>query len=157
MGSEVLLPGTALGLLIKDVIAKELPFRFQARGFSMSPFIKDEDFITIFPCLDRSPRLGDVVACLQPESQRLIIHRIIGRKGRDCFTKGDSMDYPDGWISGDKILGRVGRVERNGKPVSLGMGPERVAVAILSRMSLLIRLSSLLWRISRRTARKQKV
>jgi len=151
-----LLSGTTLGLLIKDVIGKERPFRFQARGFSMSPFIKDEDLITIFPSSDRSPRLGDVVAYLQQESQKLIVHRIIGRKGKGCCTKGDSMDSPDGWIPRDKILGRVGRVERKGKLVSLGMGPERVAVAILSRISLLMRLSSLFWRISRRTARRQK-
>jgi len=155
-GAEVLLSGTALGLLIKDVIGKNRPFRFQARGFSMSPFIRDEDLITIFPCSDRSPRLGDVVAYLQPESQKLIVHRIIGRKEDGFCTKGDSMDSPDGWIPWDKILGRVGRVERKGKPISLGMGPERAAVAILSRKSLLTRLSSLLWRVSRRTARRQK-
>jgi len=156
VGAEVLLSGTALGLLIEEVIAKDCPFRFQARGFSMSPFIKDEDLITIFPCSDRSPRLGDVVAYIQPESRKLIVHRIIDRKKGDCCTKGDSMDSPDGWIPGDKIIGRVGRVERKGKPISLGLGPERVAVAILSRENLLMRLSSLLWRISRTTVRRQK-
>jgi len=157
MGSEVLLSGTALGFLMKDVIGKKRPFRFQARGFSMSPFIKDEDVITIFSCSHRSPRLGDVVVYLQPESRKLIVHRIINREKGDCCTKGDSMDSPDGWVPEDKIIGWVGRVERKGKPISLGMGPERIAVAILSRTSLLTRFSSIFWRILRGTGRRRKL
>jgi signal peptidase I len=141
---------------MKDVIGKERPFRFQARGFSMSPFIKDEDIITIFPYSDRSPRLGDVVACMQTESWKLIVHRIIDRQKGDCCTKGDSMDSPDGWIPEDRIIGRVGRVERKGKSISLGLGPERSAIAILSRGNYLTRLSSFLWRISRAPTRRQK-
>ena len=141
---------------MKDAMGKERPFRFQAKGFSMSPFIKDEDIITVFPYSDRRPRLGDVVACVPAESWKLIVHRIIDRKKGDCCTKGDSMDSPDCWIPEDRIIGRVGRVERKGKSVSLGLGPERVAVAILSRGKYLMRLSSFLWRISRTATRRRK-
>jgi len=99
----------------------------------MSPFIRDGDVVTVSPCPRDTMGLGDVVAFVQPCSGRLAVHRVVGR-GRDSWRiRGDNTPEADGWIGHDDILGRVTRVERAGKRVRLGLGPERVLIALFSR------------------------
>jgi len=123
----------------------------------MSPFIRDGDVITIAPVQPShgnlhvpagSPRLpgdertcgvGQVVAFVAPASQRLVVHRIVGRHESRFLIQGDSLRglVPD-MASRDDIIGRVVRIERGRKRVWLGLGPERYAIAILSRAGLLL-------------------
>jgi hypothetical protein len=109
----------------------------------MSPFIRDGDVITIAPVQpsDRvwAGSIGQVVAFISPVNQRLVVHRIIGRHESRFLIQGD---YLSGLVAdmvrpGD-ILGRVVRIERARKRVWLGLGPERYAIAILSRAGLLL-------------------
>jgi len=46
---ELQLSGPSLVELLRSVLDKGVPFRFQAKGFCMTPFIKDGDVITVFP------------------------------------------------------------------------------------------------------------
>jgi hypothetical protein len=63
-GSELSLSGPALVKLLRAVLDKGAPVRFSAKGFSMSPFIKNEDVVTLSPLQDASPSVGDVIAFL---------------------------------------------------------------------------------------------
>ena len=126
----------------------------------MSPFIRDGDVITVAPVLppDRNPRtpktssvppngepvvracgIGQVVAFVAPENQRLVVHRIIGRHESRFLIQGDNLSglVADA-VRPDDILGRVVRVERGRKRVWLGLGPERHVIAVLSRAGLLL-------------------
>lgn len=124
--------------LLQAVLSKGVPFRFRAKGCSMSPFIRDGDVITLAPINIRKPGLGDVVAFTRPETGNLVVHRIIALKGNAVQISGDSIpDKPDGIFPTNDLLGRVIRVERNHKRIWLGLGPERVLIAWLSRMHLL--------------------
>ena len=135
------LSGQALLELMKAVLARGRAFRFCARGWSMTPFIQDGDVITVSPLLSTLPRLGEVVAFVRPEDERLVVHRIIARRDAAVFIQGDNgPGLPDGFISRKALLGRITRIERRGRPVWLGLGPERVAIAWLSRLFLLIPL-----------------
>jgi ribosomal protein S18 acetylase RimI-like enzyme len=114
--------------------------RTTARGFSMQPFIRDKDVLTILPIKEREPSLGDVVAFTHPGSGKLTIHRIIGRKREGWLIKGDNCQEPDGIVANEKIIGRVCRIERNGKEKNLGIGRAGVLIAILNRGNALLRL-----------------
>ena len=127
------LSGSAFVELLKAVLDKGTPFRFRAEGFSMHPFIRNGDLVTLSPLFNTIPRLGDVVAFVLPGTDRLMIHRIIGAKGRFFLIKGDNLHGPDGLIPKTNILGRVTRVERNGKEIFFGIGPERILIALLTR------------------------
>jgi len=107
----------------------------------MSPFIKDGDWVTVAPKNGSSPRFGDVVAFFQSGTKKLSIHRVIGKKGTFRFIKGDNTSQLDGLIPEMNILGYVTKVEREGKRIHLGFGPERLFVALFSRGGI---LSSLL-------------
>jgi len=128
------LSGKALIELMQAVHAKGLPFRFSASGYSMAPFIRDGDVITVSPLGFCAPGLGDVVAFIHPETQLLCLHRVLSVNGKGFLIQGDNMpEKPDGMIPRDAIFGRVTRVERAGRRVRLGLGPERLLLAYLSR------------------------
>ena len=67
-GSDLPLSGRALVDLLSAVLNKGVPVRFQAKGFSMSPFIKNNDVVTISPWQGTRPGLGDIIAFVHPET-----------------------------------------------------------------------------------------
>jgi len=141
------LPGAELAELLRATLAKGLPVRFRAKGFSMSPFIKDGDLITLAPLTDRSPRLGDVIAFTQKGTGKLTVHRVVRIKGDTYLIKGDNTSGAEGLESKESILGLVKSLERNDMRVSLGFGPERFVIALLSRKELLPPLIHCVWRL----------
>jgi signal peptidase I len=148
-GSELSLSGPALVQLLRAVLGKGAPARFRAKGFSMSPFIKNEDVVTISPLQHKRPGLGDIIAFVHPETEGLCIHRIVRKKDGVYVTKGDNISEADESVPRDNILGFVTRVERDGKEVFLGLGPERFLIAFLGRRGLLLPLILPVWRLVR--------
>ena len=130
--------GAALAELLRDVLRKWMPFTFRAGGFSMSPFIKDGDDITLFPLNGISPGLGDVVAFIHKGNGMPFIHRVVGKKGNAYLLKGDNATETDGFIPESDILGCVRMVERKGLRVFFGLGPERFLIAYLNRRGILL-------------------
>jgi len=149
-GDELQLSGQALVELIRAVLDKGVAFRFWAKGFSMTPFIKDGDVITMSPLSDALPRLGDVVVFIHPEMERLVVHRMVGQNGNYFLVRGDNTSsVTNDLIPKENILGCTTRVEREGNEVFLGLGPERLLIALLTRTGLLSSLLPPLWRLVR--------
>lgn len=132
-GGSLSLPGPALVGLTREVLDRGLPFRFSAPGFSMSPFIRDGDVITLALYQAGSCRAGHVVAFVRPDTGCLVVHRVVAVSETGCRIRGDNSPEEDGEIPHSQILGRVTRVERAGNPVRFGFGPERVVIALFSR------------------------
>lgn len=152
-GGELSLSGPALTRLLRPVLDQGASFRFRARGFSMSPFVKNGDVLTVFPLSGR-PRLGDVVAFAHPGTGKLVIHRVVAKRDGIYLTRGDSAERDDGPIMEADILGYITKVERNGKEVSLGLGPERYLIAFLTRKRLLLTLLLPVLRLLRAVLRR---
>jgi len=75
-------------------------------------------------------------------------------KGRDAYiVKGENTLESDGLIKKENILGVVTKVERKGKKVFLGLGPERFLIALLTRKNLLLPVLLPVWRIFRPAVR----
>ncbi len=129
-----------LARLLEDTLARGAPLRFEAAGWSMTPFIRDGDAITISALGESAPRPGDVVAFALPGSRPLLVHRIVAEDSGGFLLRGDNSPSPDGMISLADIYGRVSVVERGGKRRRLGFGPERSLIAWLSRSGILYRL-----------------
>jgi len=131
--SEISFSSVSLIELIKSAFAKNSSFRFKVTGYSMSPFIKDSDIVTISPLPLSPAALGRVVAFIHPGNKKLIIHRIIGQNSGCFILKGDRIAEIDGLVPKENILGCVIRVERNNKDARLGIGVERRLIAFLSK------------------------
>jgi hypothetical protein len=114
----------------------------------MTPFIRDGDTLTIAPLENRRPRLGEVVAFSYPpeEGSKLVVHRVVGFRRGDFIVRGDGDGCVAEIVSSGNVLGRVVRVERDGRYVRLGLGPERRLIAWLSRSRVLWRFVWPVWR-----------
>jgi hypothetical protein len=151
--SSSLSPDHFLVELVKEVLGKGVECRLQVKGYSMSPFIKDSDVVTISPMSESSPGFGDVIAFIHPKTDKFIIHRVVGKIGDACLVKGENALEPDGLIERKHIIGIITRVERKGRRVFFGLGPERFLIALLTRTNLLLPVLRPLWRILRPIAR----
>jgi len=141
------LSGPALIELMTAVLEKGSSFRFLAKGFSMTPFIKDGDVVTISPFQSRKASMGEVVAFIKPQTQNLAVHRIIGKSKARFLLQGDNVPEADGLVPEEQLLGYVEKVERQGRSVNLGLGPERRLIAFLNRKGWLLHLRYVLWRL----------
>lgn len=130
---EILMSGESLMELAASVLDKNASFRVRAKGFSMSPVVKENDIIVISPLRGKKPGCGDVLAFSNSISRSLTVHRVIKKNdGFFCF-RGDNSIRPAEVVSEDRILGRLTRVERNGKKIRWGLGPERLVIGFLNR------------------------
>lgn len=127
--------GPGLRDLLQAVLARDMSLRFRARGFSMTPFIQDGDVITVAPFSGRKPSLGDVMAFIHPRANKLVVHRGLRQQGDAWQLCGDNVTVSDGLVPANNIIGRVNRIERNGKQLRLGIGPERIFIAFFKRQN----------------------
>jgi hypothetical protein len=139
--------------LVKDILGKGVECRLQVKGYSMSPFIKDSDVVTISPISDSLPGFGDVIAFIHPKTDKLIIHRVVWEIGDACIVKGENAAEPDGLIERKHMIGIITGVERKGRKVLFGLGPERFLIALLTRTNLLLPILRPVWRVFRPIAR----
>lgn len=149
-GSELPISNSALIEVIKGVMGKGASFRFKASGWSMSPFIRDGDILTLIP-VKSGPSIGDVVAFINPANGKLIVHRLIGKRNGLYTFKGDNLKEIDGTMPYESILGKVSGVERRNKKVHIGLGLERLIIAFMSRVNVLMSISHLVYVIYRST------
>lgn len=145
--SELALNQTAMAQLLKGFADQKSSLRFKAKGFSMFPFIRDGDLVTIGPNHNNSLSLGDVVAFVHPETKGLVVHRIVKRKGTAYHLKGDNSLDGDGLIDKNNLLGQVRRVERSGKRIRFGFGPEKICIALMTRSRLLLHFISFVMKV----------
>ena len=102
-GGELNLSNIGQLELLLAMVESGVALRTTARGFSMQPFIRDKDVLTISPIKDMQPSLGDVVAFTHPDTGRLAIHRIIGRTDDGWLIRGDNCPDPDGVVEPKKL------------------------------------------------------
>lgn len=117
--TEQRLESQAFGELVNGLLASGLGFRFQAKGRSMLPLIRDGEMLHVQRTNAAQLKVGDIV--LFRHDSKFTAHRII-RKWKDEFvTRGDAGLEADGAIQGEAIVGKVVAKEcvQSGRIVSL--------------------------------------
>ena len=132
-----MLSGSAISEIMSPVLKKGALFRFQAKGFSMSPFIRDRDIITVSNVGSRAIQIGAVAVVVNPVNNALIVHRIVKKAENTIMLKGDNCIDPDGMFSHSSIIGIVTKIERDKKKVKFGVGFGGTVIAFGSRTGLL--------------------
>ena len=131
-GEEFPLSNASFLALAGAVLGRGFSLRFQAKGFSMAPLIRDGDILTLAPKGGKPPRPGDIVAFVNPSDGKIAVHRIIAFRRGAATIKGDNVSLPDGTFPESSILGFVWRVERDGRIVRPGFGVAGRFIASLS-------------------------
>ena len=102
--------------VVRELLGKGLSVRFQARGASMSPAIRDREIVQVTPVIVSKLRKDDIVLAKSNYGFRL--HRIVlADHARDVYvTRGDCGQENDPALTGAQILGlaqakevRIGR------------------------------------------------
>ncbi len=121
------------------MLADGFDAELRVTGSSMSPLVRGGDLVTLSPPSRCPIRRGAVVAYLRG-SRSLAVHRVVAGAGEKLVTRGDAMTRPDDPVAAGEVLGVMTRHRRRGRRVRLGLGPERVLIAWLSRRGLLVPL-----------------
>lgn len=137
-----IIPNNQFSDLMVAIIKRGKTFRFKAFGWSMSPLIKDGDVITLISA--EIIHIGDILAFINPNGDKLMIHRVVARNGHEYLLKADNSSQPDGWVNINQIVGLVNKIERGGQRKNFGLGWEKWILAQLSRSNVL-RLSNWLF------------
>jgi len=119
------LSGEELGELAGQILQAGHSVRFQARGGSMHPFIRDGGIIEVAPMGGKAAKRGEVVL-VDDGKKRLFAHRVVKTGFHDgqpvYLIKGDTCPLPDGWFQEENILGHIVWVEH----ASQGINPASV-------------------------------
>ena len=138
MKNPILLSNSNLLKLSSDLLEMETSIRFQAKGFSMRPFIQDGDLITVSPLLNYSIKVGDVVL-YKTADDRAIVHRAIRKTRKDnrtiFFIKGDAAFGQPEKVNAARVLGRVTAIERNGRKRKLDTKLYRIICLFFAGLS----------------------
>lgn len=99
--------------LLTNLLKKTGQARLRVAGSSMVPTLRIGDTILIQASDQLLPDVGELVTFMQ--GNVLCTHRVAAVSGSKLVTRGDGNRYDDSPIEFDMCLGRVVRVERNGR------------------------------------------
>jgi len=100
------------------------PVRLLVISDSMTPSLRAGDWIEV----ETSPGIhlsrGDIVVRLEADPARQtgmdwMVHRLVGNSSLGWLTKGDNLRNFDAPIPGEAILGRVIRIDRQGRVIDI--------------------------------------
>lgn len=109
--------------LASDILGRGSYLQFRAYGNSMAPFIRNGDIVLVEPKKANELRIGDIVF-YRRTGGRHIAHRLIGKSRRGgslaLKTRGDNLRDLDASILPEQVLGRVIRIESQGRYLCIG-------------------------------------
>jgi uncharacterized repeat protein (TIGR01451 family) len=97
----------AFETLARELLSQGLSVRFEARGASMSPVIRDQEMVIVTPVIVSKLRKGDIV--LTKGHSGLRVHRLVFVDHREnlFITRGDCGQQDDPPVHSGQILGVV--------------------------------------------------
>jgi len=134
--------GACFGEICTELLRSGQRVRFQATGASMAPSVLEGDRLTIEPVDATQVRPGDIL--FYATARGLTAHRVVERVSdvpAAFRTRGDAAGSEDETVTAGQLLGRVTRVERDGRRVSFDVLPgarHRIRgrfLAIIGRLS----------------------
>jgi len=123
--------------LCEELLRQGKSVRFHAPGRSMYPTIRESELITVEPIEPPCVKVGDIV--LYRHDRSVVAHRVVRINSSEpetppsCMldsrhlslvtrhsfvTRDDTWGKQNALVEGEQILGKVVRVERNGREIS---------------------------------------
>jgi phage repressor protein C with HTH and peptisase S24 domain len=90
---------------LRDLLASGHRARFQARGDSMHPTIRNGEAVEIAPCVISEVRRDDIV--LASIERGLTLHRVVHVSADGIVMRGDNAWRADPLFGASQLLGRV--------------------------------------------------
>ena len=149
-------------LLGEEVLRSGRRLVMEGAGGCMWPSIRAGDLLTVEPAATGDVSVGDIIVFRQ--GPRLVAHRLIRRRGMGCnvvlVAQGDGSRSPDEPIAAQRLLGKVVRLQRDGRMYELEGLTARLASLLFARLlpmaPWLRGPLAMAWRIGRRVLRRQR-
>jgi hypothetical protein len=103
--------------LALDLVAQAPTLRLRIVGTSMTPLLRDGDFVILQPLPVEFLRPGDLIAFRCDGDT--VTHRLIAIQPDGLLTRGDNLPEPDPLVSPERVLGRAISLEKNGHQIRL--------------------------------------
>ncbi len=140
--------------LIADVASNFGEVRLKVTGASMMPAVWPGDVVTVSRC--DSAELKPGMIALYRRTGTIVVHRIVRLDGDAVITQGDSLPDEDLPAKQVDVLGRVVRIERNGRLINPKLSPWwSMCSAILRRSTFCLRMTLRVGRRIRRFGSKE--
>lgn len=126
--------------LAAEVLRTSGSLRLRVTGWSMLPAILPGDTLLIERVGGSAVAEGDIVLFVR--EGRLFAHRVVGT-GQQVHTRGDAMPQTDPPVAKTDVLGRIQRIDRNGKIIKPRKSPrlsERAVAALVQRSDMAARI-----------------
>ena len=91
--------------LAERLLAGGREVSFTAHGVSMTPFIRDAEYVRVRPLQGR-PHRGDVVLCIGALGE-LMLHRVVRLTSTAVITCGDALSTEDQPVPISRVIGRA--------------------------------------------------
>jgi len=133
------LQSEAFEVICREVLASGGTVRFQARGASMSPAIRDGDIVYVQP-LRATPKTGDVLMVRGKDGMRL--HRLVHKfksdhEARELYvTRGDCGQEDDAPVESGDVLGIAEMKEMRWMGMSLEVGINSLTGRFMQRFAM---------------------
>lgn len=109
-------PNSEIFKYVAEEIAEGKTVQLRVKGTSMLPFLRDGDFAILVPFDQAGLKVGDVV--LFTYRKKVLLHRIIRRKGDNLVLKGDGIRKAKETITTQHVIALMKQIIRkNGKKI----------------------------------------
>ena len=119
---------------VEQLLKDGQPVQFPISGWSMYPFLSDQDMVTVYPLEDSKLHVNDVVLYRRINGP-LVLHRIIRMTDKEYYLCGDNQTEIEGPLSKEQFYGILKDYSHNQR------------IIIVSDLS--YQIKSNLWRILR--------
>lgn len=118
--------------LCERLLASGTSVKFEARGGSMRPLLREGDVLTVDPARAAELHVGHIVL-YRDAAGRAVVHRLVGRdrKSGMLLVRGDAQFTRPDLLDPAEVLGRVISLSRGGTTLELDGGAARRALRIL--------------------------
>ncbi len=137
---RLFLPGLDLLALCQEAFARGEAVRMPVEGVSMSPWLLPGDIVRVEAASLADLRVGQVA--LGDRGGRIVMHQFVARantgKGLSLVLRAISTNTLEAIMAGEKVIGRVASVERDGEVRQLDRLPLDLTSRIKAKWGLLL-------------------
>jgi signal peptidase I len=99
-------------MFFSRMLADGYKLRLRVTGASMSPFLENGSYVTLFRIPPSDLKVGDIIFC-RCDDETFKLHRLISIKNELLITKGDALGFPDKPFEKMDYQGKVIRIEHH--------------------------------------------
>ena len=127
--------------ICKSLLMAGKSVRFKALGDSMFPFLHNGDLVIVEPMKAECLKTGEVIL-YEDGVGHLLLHRIIRKRNNlpgsvEFQIQADNILKPDGWVSSERVFGRLTQFYQNGVWLKMdSIGSRAANLLVLAKLKL---------------------